>query len=143
MTPRTASFAGHSDVPCSTAAQHRSIDRKIRPVMNNLEFASVPTPAPGDSWHKRSDSERLADVENALATRMPALQDIVSIVEARSDGQVIVGLRVPVPAGKRGTLLLDLEAGLKDLIDPALVVWLEPLGDKSSLRNLRGIEVRS
>ncbi len=56
---------------------------------------------------------------------------------------MIVRLLVPVPAGKRGTLLLDLEAGLKQLIDPGLVVWLEPLGDRSSLRNLRGIEVRS
>lgn len=111
--------------------------------MNNLEFASVPTPAPGDSWRKRSDSERLVEVENALATRMPGLQDLVSIVEAKSDGQVIVSLRAPLPADKRGTLLLDLEAGLKDLIDPGLVVWLEPLGDRSSLRKLRGIEVRS
>ncbi len=111
--------------------------------MNNLEFASVPTPTPGDSWRQRADRERLLEVESALATKMPALQDFVSIVDARSDGQVIVRLLVPVPAGKRGTLLLDLEAGLKQLIDPGLVVWLEPLGDRSSLRNLRGIEVRS
>lgn len=55
---------------------------------------------------------------------------------------MIVGLRVPVPADKRGTLLLDLEASLKESIDPGLVVWLEPLGDRSSLRNLRGIEVK-
>lgn len=111
--------------------------------MNNLEFARISTPTPGHPWRDRSDRERLLQVENALATKMPALQDIVSIVAARSDGQVIVSLRVPVPADKRGTLLLDLEAGLKDLIDPGLVVWLEPLGDRSSLRNLRGIEVRS
>ena len=37
----------------------------------------------------------------------------------------------------------DLEAFLKESIDPGLVVWLEPLGDRSSLRNLRGIEVKS
>lgn len=111
--------------------------------MNNLEFAGVSTPTPGNLWRDRSDRERLLQVENALATRMPALQDVVCVVDARSDGQVIVSLRVPVPADRRGTLLLDLEASLKDLIDPGLVVWLEPLGDRSSLRNLRGIEVKS
>jgi hypothetical protein len=32
---------------------------------------------------------------------------------------------------------------LKAHIDDALTVWLEPLGDRNSLRNLRGIEVKS
>jgi hypothetical protein len=110
--------------------------------MNNLEFAHSPTPTPGDSWRQLSDRERLLRVEKAVADHPPALTGLVSIVEARSDGQVIVSLRVPVAADKRGTLLLDLEASLKESIDPGLVVWLEPLGDKSSLRNLRGIEVK-
>lgn len=109
--------------------------------MNNLEFAHSPTPTPDASWRRLSDRERLQRVEEAVA-RTPTLPGLVSIIEARSDGQVIVGLRVPVPADKRGTLLLDLEADLKQSIDPGLVVWLEPLGDRSSLRNLRGIEVK-
>ena len=45
--------------------------------------------------------------------------------------------------GKRGPLLLDFEVFLKEAIDPGLVVWLEPLGDRNSLRNLRGIEVKA
>jgi hypothetical protein len=110
--------------------------------MNNFEFAHSPTLTPGDSWCRLSDHERLERVEAAVAAHPPALPDVVSIIEARSDGQVIVSLRVPVPADKRGTLLLDLEACLKDSIDPGLVVWLEALGDRSSLRNLRGIEVK-
>jgi len=111
--------------------------------MNNFEFAHSPTPKPEPSWYQLSDRERLLRVETALAASPPALPDLVSIVEARSDGQVIVSLRAPVPADKRGTLLLDLEASLKESIDQGLVVWLEPLGDRSSLRNLRGIEVKS
>ncbi len=65
------------------------------------------------------------------------------IVEAKTDGQVIVKLPEPVPADKRGTLLLDLEEFLKKSIDPGLVVWHESFSDRSSLRNLRGIEVKS
>jgi len=135
-------FAGHSDEHFSPSDAHVANDRKALPAMNNLEFAHFPTPAPDASWRQLSDRERLRRVEEAVAARPPALPGVVSIIEARSDGQVIVGLRVPVPADKRGTLLLDLEASLKESIDPGLVVWLEPLGDRSSLRNLRGIEVK-
>lgn len=110
--------------------------------MNNFEFANIATPTPGNSWLQLPDRERLRLVESALTANPPTRAGIIAIVDAKSDGQVIVSLREPVPADQRGTLLLDLEASLKESIDPALVVWLEPLGDKSSLRNLRGIEVK-
>ena len=35
-------------------------------------------------------------------------------------------------------MLIDLENKIKT-IDPGLTLWLEPVGDKSKLRNLRGI----
>lgn len=74
---------------------------------------------------------------------MGAITKLLMIMEAKKDGQVIVSLLESLPADKRGTLLLNLEAFLKESIDPGLVVWLEPLGDRNSLRNLRGIEVRA
>ena len=42
----------------------------------------------------------------------------------------------------RGMILLDLEEKLKKNIDIGLTVWLEPVGDKSKLRNLRGIKIK-
>ena len=36
-----------------------------------------------------------------------------------------------------------LEKKLKEHIDQGLSVWLEPIGDKSKLRKLRGVEVKS
>lgn len=110
---------------------------------SNLRYANADTPTPGHAWCQRSDGERLALVNNAVGARMATLKKILVIVEAKLDGQVIVKLLEPVPADQRGTLLLDLEAFLKESIDPGLVVWLEPFGDRSSLRNLRGIEVKS
>lgn len=110
---------------------------------SKLSYANVDTPTPSHTWCQLSDAERLAVVTKVVGTRMASLNKILVIVEAKSDGQVIVRLLEPVPAGKRGTLLLDLEELLKESIDPALVVWLEPFGDRSSLRNLRGIEVKS
>ena len=35
-----------------------------------------------------------------------------------------------------------LEEDLKLNIDKGLTVWCEPLGDKNSLRNLRGIKIK-
>lgn len=112
-------------------------------MVNNLHYATAVTPTPGHAWHQLSDGERVALVGNAMADRMAPLSRILVIAEAKPDGQVIVSLLEPIPADRRGTLLLDLEEMLKQAIDPGLAVWLEPLGDRSSLRNLRGIEVKA
>lgn len=106
-------------------------------------FANVDTPTPGCVWSQLADDERFALVNNKLSAGLPNLNGILVVADAREDGQVIVKLTEPVAASKRGTLLLDVEAFLKESIDPGIVVWLESLGDRSSLRNLRGIEVKS
>lgn len=110
---------------------------------SDLCYATMDTPTPGPAWCQLSDEERLALIGNAVSAGMATISKMLAIVEAKRDGQVIVKLLEPVPADKRGTLLLDLEAFLKESIDPGLVVWHEPFGDRSSLRNLRGIEVKS
>lgn len=57
------------------------------------------------------------------------------------EGQSITVQLPPMPAGKRGDVLMAMELAAQ-AIDPSLVVWHEPMGDRSSLRNLRGIEVK-
>ena len=110
---------------------------------NNLHYATAVTPTPGHAWRQLSDGERVALVGNAVADRMASLNKMLVIAEAKPDGQVIVSLLEPVSADRRGALLLDLEEMLKQAVDPGLAVWLEPLGDRNSLRNLRGIEVKA
>lgn len=106
-----------------------------------LKYADADTPLPGPEWRRLSDAERRSRVENVLRDN-PVFNSIV-VVEANKDGEVIVQLAESMPAGKRGVLLLDLEEFLKRAIDGGLVVWMETLGDKNSLRNLRGVEVKS
>jgi len=109
----------------------------------NLYNASANTPLPASAWSQRSDDERLAIVTETIDARSTFSNKGLVALEAKPDGQVIMRLLEPLPADKRGTLLLDLEGILKETIDPGLVVWLEPLGDRSTLRKLRGIEVKS
>ena len=110
---------------------------------SNLSYASSSTPSPGLAWLDLSADERQGIVASTLAAGMPATKDLLAVTAAKEDGQVIVNLLEPLSAAARGTLLLDTEAFLKDAIDPALVLWLEALEDRSSLRNLRGIEVKA
>ena len=112
-------------------------------MIGHCRYANSDTPRPSENWARFSDAERLALVRQTIFTSLSDSRDVLIVAEAKSDGQVIVSLTQPVSAARRGTLLLDFEEFLKEKIDPGLVVWLEPLGDRSSLRNLRGIEVKS
>ena len=112
-------------------------------MVNNLYYATAVTPTPGQAWRRLSDGERIALVHDAVADRMAPLSGMLVIAEAKPDGQVVVSLLETVSADRRGALLLDLEDMLKQALDPGLAVWLEPLGDRNSLRNLRGIEVKA
>lgn len=111
--------------------------------MVSLVHAKTNTPAPGFEWRRLSDADRHTRVMVALQNRIAALNGAVVIAAAKEDGQIIVNLVEPQSASKRGQLLLDLEEFLKKEIDPGLTVWLDPLGDRNSLRNLRGIEVKA
>ena len=51
-----------------------------------------------------------------------------------------VKLLIALPPRDRGALLLDLEDELCKL-DANIRVWHTPLGDKNSLRNLRGVQL--
>ena len=39
-------------------------------------------------------------------------------------------------------MLLNFEKKIKNDIDKCLTVWCDPVGDKSKLRNLRGIKLK-
>lgn len=110
--------------------------------MNKIfEYASVDSPKTSSSWGLSTLPERLSLLGNAVE-KLVGFASIIDIVDARSDGQVIVKFTEPVGPEIRGTRLLDLEEILKANVDPGITIWLEPLGDKNTLRNLRGIEVK-
>lgn len=106
----------------------------------NKKIASVDTPTPKDSWLTLSDSRRLALV-NAEVEK--DYQEYIDVIGANHDGYVTIQLKVSLSTRERGSLLLDLEQSLKEAVDESLTVWLEPQADKSRLRKLRGVIVKS
>jgi len=111
-------------------------------VNESFRDIDTPSPRPGDGWRLLSDRERLVRVQQVIGMAAGLSDAPVLAVAAQADGQVMLKFEVPVAADRRGTVLLDLERELKQSIDPGLNVWLEALGDRNSLRNLRGIEIR-
>jgi hypothetical protein len=109
--------------------------------MNFTERSIAETPAPSESWRALPSTVRLDRIRATLASE-PRFSEYLEAVDARQDGEIILRFVVPVGAGQRGALLLDFEARIKHGIDRGLHVWLEPLGDRSSLRRLRGIQVK-
>jgi hypothetical protein len=105
-------------------------------------FADVETPVPGVEWTAIDERKRMNKILDKLRDSPFHDSSKIEVLTAKVDGQVIFHLKQALPANQRGPLLLNLEDYLKRTIDESLTVWLEPLGDRSSLRNLRGIEVK-
>jgi hypothetical protein len=104
-------------------------------------YADVASPIPSLEWKNLTEANRLVKI-NELISKHAGFGNELLVISAKEDGQIIVRLLSNIPPNIRGTLLLDFEAMLKNNLDDGLTVWGEPLGDKNSLRNLRGIEVK-
>ena len=102
-------------------------------------FAFEKTPKPSQKWIELSEDRRKEAVYNQIM-QYKIFEDF-EIHKVFDDGQVIFKVNKAIPSNSRGTLLLDLEEKLKKHIDEGLTVWFEPVGDKSKLRNLRGITI--
>lgn len=102
--------------------------------------ADLESPIVSNFWRNLEPDERLKKVSEVCDsdTRFSPIH----ISRVLANGEIFINLVEAIPANIRGSLLLDFEAELKARIDAGIVVWCEPLGDKSTLRNLRGIQIR-
>jgi len=101
--------------------------------------AAMPTPHVDTEWINCDSQVRLSKVNKALEGT--DFFELVSPTRTFDDGQIYFSFKKPISSSLRGIFLLDLEILLKNKIDPGIVIWCEPIGDKNSLRNLRGIEI--
>ena len=107
--------------------------------MKNFAFEKTLTTT--DFWRDLTE-EKKKELINKEIAKDETLREF-EVHKVFNDGQIVFHLTKTITSSIRGTLLLDLEDRLKKNIDIGLTVWLEPVGDKSKLRNLRGIKINS
>ena len=100
----------------------------------------APCPVPGEKWKSSTESTRIKMVQSTMDSKDNSL---MNVVYCHDNGYVYMDLLQPIDASQRGIMLLEFEFKLKEKIDQALTIWHTPQGDKSSLRRLRGVEVKS
>jgi hypothetical protein len=94
-----------------------------------------------DKWLSKSMDQRKKEIQNYLKAHK--LYKSFEVQDAFDNGHVVLRIEESIPANKRGLFLIELEQNIKQMIDIGVTIWLEPVGDKSKLRQLRGVEVKS
>jgi len=107
----------------------------------NLSYSNIDSPSTSASWVNMTRDKRILLLENLIHLFSPETD--ISVIEAHENGQVSIIINSSIEINNRGAFLLNLEENLKNTIDVGINIWHEAIGDKSSLRNLRGIEVLS
>lgn len=103
-------------------------------------FSETETYSVGEKWKNATKDERKKMIISILK-KNPVFKDI-EVVRVPDNGQVVLKIEQSLPANHRGPMLLDLEEKIKVLVDKGITVWCEPVGDKSVLRKLRGLEIK-
>ena len=103
----------------------------------NKKFCLASSPVSSEKWKNKTEKERIIMIYEKI--KFNSLYEGFEVVSADDNAQVTLKIERSIPANERGVLLLDLESLLKTSIEKAITIWLEPVGDKSKLRKLRGI----
>jgi hypothetical protein len=104
------------------------------------EFAEKNSPTPSLDWLNKNENDRILEIFNFIKNH--ATYSYFEVVRTFDNGQVILRTEHSFLASERGTILLNLEKIIKENIDKSITIWLEPVGDKSKLRSLRGMEIQ-
>ena len=99
------------------------------------------TPQTKDNWKNLKISNREKLIKKILEENI--IYRDFEVVETPDNGQIVIRIEKIIPANERGLILLNLEEKLKKTIDEGLTIWCEPVGDKSKLRKLRGIKIKT
>lgn len=101
--------------------------------------AQADSPVVSASWKKSTLNWR----EETLLQffKREGFDSSIDLCSATEGGEVIVQLRQELSASERGIYLLHVEERMKAELDRGLTLWCEPVGDKSKLRQLRGVQI--
>ena len=106
-----------------------------------INYANVDSPTTSKKWIAMDELARKAQVSQALMDLN--FSNVAEVVRAPDNGQIVLKLKVALGASERGIFLLDMEEKLKQKVDEGITIWCEPVGDKSKLRQLRGVQIQA
>ena len=106
----------------------------------NKKFSLENTPKTSDEWKNMIEKDRIILINSIL--KSTKIYESFEVLKAQENGHVILKTEKAIQASERGILLLEMEEKLKKEIDIGITIWLDPVGDKSKLRNLRGIKIK-
>lgn len=106
-----------------------------------IDYANVDSPTTSEKWVAMDEFARKTLVSQALTDLN--FSNVAEVVAAPDNGQLVLKLRVALGASERGLFLLDMEEILKQRVDMGITIWCEPVGDKSKLRQLRGVQIQA
>jgi hypothetical protein len=98
-------------------------------------------PEVGIRWRELTFDERKSKVETIIFKLGYA--DNLRVHSCEDGGYIFLVFIEEMISNIRGDCLLNIEEELKCKLDSGLTVWLCPQGDKSSLRRLRGVKVKT
>jgi hypothetical protein len=104
-------------------------------------FSKIETFVPSVSWKQQTEIERITKIQIFLEKNI--LYKDLKVLKANNNGQVIIHVNTLLAANERGNYLLDLESILKKKIDQGITIWSEVVADKSKLRQLRGVKIKT
>lgn len=107
----------------------------------NKHNSLLDSPVVSENWKLMKENDRIGKIKKFLLQNINDIE--YEVIKATDDGQVIIRINQSIPASKRGLVLLEIEEKMKTNLDKGLTLWLEPIGDKSKLRNLRGISIKT
>jgi hypothetical protein len=109
----------------------------------NLNFGNINTPTVSEELKSLTEEQRFMKIINIIqALNMHSFDTKwFEIVSWEPANQITVCLLNQDPANVRGTNLLKLENLLKEIVDPAIEVYLQAKEDKNKLRKFRGVQI--
>jgi len=105
-----------------------------------LNYSNEETPKVSQEWKNKDQDSRREVLEGFISVYEKF--KLIEVLHCSDHGYIEVRLLENISVSERGLFLIDFEENIKFNIDQGLTVWCEPIGDKNSLRNLRGIQIK-
>jgi hypothetical protein len=102
-----------------------------------FDFEKTPTSIQWKNWSQKKRDSLVKDFLSKKKIKN------LSLEKTFENGNIVFNIEESIPVKVRSNYLINLEMEIKNEIDNSITVWCSAQGDKSKLRNLRGVEIKT